>query len=48
MTTETIPVTDKQSWLQARLQDVTSTEVSALYDLSPYRTEFDLYQEKKN
>lgn len=48
MTTETIPVTDKQSWLQARLQDVTSTEVSALYDLSPYRTEFDLYQEKRN
>ena len=48
MTTETIPVTDKKSWLQARLQDITSTEVSALYDLSPYRTEFDLYQEKKN
>tara|TARA_R100001509_G_scaffold37257_1_gene20057 strand:+ start:3180 stop:4124 length:945 start_codon:yes stop_codon:yes gene_type:complete len=48
MTTETIPVTDKQSWLQARLHDITSTEVSALYDLSPYRTEFDLYQEKRN
>jgi len=48
MTTETIPVTDKQSWLQTRLQDITSTEVSALYDLSPYITEFELYQQKKD
>lgn len=44
----TIPVTDIDSWLQNRLLDVTSTEVSALYDLSPYKTEYELYHEKKN
>lgn len=44
----TIPVTDEESWLQNRLLDVTSTEVSALYDLSPYTTEYELYHTKKN
>ena len=47
MTAVSYPITDKQSWLENRLLDVTSTEVSALYDLSPYQTEFELYHQKK-
>ena len=45
--TRVIPITDEQSWLENRLLDITSTEVSALYDLSPYQTEFELYHQKK-
>ena len=48
MVTKQIPITDTQSWLENRLLDVTSTEVSALYDLSPYQTEFELYYQKKD
>ena len=48
MPTKSIPITDEQSWLENRLLDVTSTEVSALYDLSPYQTEFELYYQKKD
>jgi putative phage-type endonuclease len=44
----TTPVTDKEAWLQQRTQDVTSTEVSALYDLSPYLSEFELFHQKRN
>ena len=42
------PITDKQSWLENRLLDVTSTEVSALFNLNPYITEFELYYQKKD
>jgi len=38
----------KDQWLNLRLQDVTSTEVSALFGLSPYMTEFELWHRKKN
>lgn len=48
MTIETIPVTDKEAWLKERTKDVTSTEVSALYGLSPYLTPFELYHQKKD
>lgn len=48
MAIETIPVTDEQSWLQQRLKDVTSTEVSALYGLSPYLSEFELFHQKRD
>jgi predicted phage-related endonuclease len=44
----TTPVTDKEAWLQQRTQDVTSTEVSALYDLSPYLSEFELFHQKRD
>lgn len=37
-----------EHWLQLRLQDVTSTEVSALFGLNPYMTEFELWHRKKN
>ena len=48
MTAVSYPITDKQSWLENRLLDVTSTEVSALFDLNPYLTEFELYHQKKD
>lgn len=40
--------TDKQEWLKKRLDDITSTEVSALFGLSPYATEFELWHRKKS
>jgi len=46
--TQSYPITDKQSWLENRLLDVTSTEVSALFNLNPYQTEFELYHQKKD
>jgi putative phage-type endonuclease len=48
MTTEIIEIKNEQQWLQERTKDITSTEVSALYDLSPYKTAFELYHEKKD
>lgn len=48
MTIETITVSDEQAWLQERVKDVTSTEVSALYGLSPYLSEFELFHQKKD
>jgi len=47
MTTKSYPITDKQSWLENRLLDVTSTEVSALFNLNPYMTEFELFHQKR-
>ncbi len=43
-----IPVVDEAQWLAARTQDVTSTEVPALYGLSPYVTEFELWHRKRD
>lgn len=40
--------TSKDEWLNLRLNDVTSTEVSALFGCNPYMTEFELYHMKKN
>ena len=48
MITKSYPITDKQSWLENRLLDVTSTEVSALFGLNPYLTKFELYHRKKD
>ena len=48
MTTKSYPITDKQSWLENRLLDVTSTEVSALFGLNPYLKKFQLYHQKKD
>lgn len=48
MTIETITVSDEQAWLQERVKDVTSTEVSALYGLSPYLSEFELFHQKRD
>lgn len=38
---------NKKDWLELRAKDVTSTEISALCDSSPYMSEFELYHKKK-
>lgn len=43
---ETIIPKDEADWLRLRKMDVTSTEVSALFGLSPYMTHFELYHRK--
>lgn len=45
---ETIKITSREKWLAERAKDVTSTEVSALFGLSPYLTEFELYHQKRD
>lgn len=45
---ETIRPDDRNHWLTMRLQDVTSTEIAALYGASPYMTEFELWHKKKS
>lgn len=47
MNRERIERTDEATWLQNRAQDVTSTEVAALFGLSPYLTEFELFHRKR-
>lgn len=44
---ETLIPENEQQWLQWRTQDITSTDVSALFGLSPYKTEFELFHEKR-
>lgn len=39
---------DHAHWLELRSEDITSTESGALFDLSPYVTEFELYHRKKD
>ena len=41
-----VPKSEKE-WLKLRTQDITSTEVSALFGISPYITEFELWHRKK-
>ena len=48
MSIETIEIESQEQWLQARTKDVTSTEVSALYGLSPYLSEFELFHQKRD
>ena len=48
MTLKEIPITNKQDWLENRLLDVTSTEVSALFNVNPWQSEFELYNQKKD
>lgn len=45
---ETIKPKSKKHWLELRSQDITSTEISALFNASPYLTEFELWHRKKN
>lgn len=46
MTIETIQPRDEQHWLELRKQDVTSTEVAALFNCSPYCTYYELWHRK--
>jgi putative phage-type endonuclease len=48
MATEIIEIESREQWLGERAKDVTSTEVSALYGLSPYLTEFELFHNKRD
>jgi putative phage-type endonuclease len=45
---EVIEYTTEEAWLEQRLGDITSTEVSALFGASPYETEFSLWHRKRN
>lgn len=46
MTIETLEPKSEQDWLDMRKQDVTSTEVAALFGCSPYITAFELWHRK--
>lgn len=48
MTRETITLTSETQWLDLRKDDITSTMTAALFGLSPYATEFEIYQAKKH
>lgn len=48
MNNNLIKIEDKPEWLKARLEVVTSTEIGALFGVSPYKTEFELWYEKKD
>jgi len=48
MSAEVINIENRQQWLEERAKDVTSTEVSSLFGLSPYKTEFELFHEKRD
>lgn len=45
---EIIRPRDREEWLDLRVKDVTSTEVGALFGLSPYMTAFELWHRKKS
>lgn len=47
-TIERHKIADEAEWLRWRTLDVTSTEVSALFGLSPYITEFELWHSKRD
>lgn len=48
MLRETIELSSKEQWLELRSRDVTSTEVAALFNASPYTSYFELWNRKKN
>lgn len=48
MERQTIHPESEQHWLELRKQDVTSTELAALYDVSPYTTSFELWHRKRD
>lgn len=43
---ETIPISDRASWLQLRLQDLTASDIAAVVGLDPYRSPLRVYAEK--
>lgn len=48
MTTEIITPESTEAWRALRAEDITSTEVAALFDCSPYATAFELFHRKRN
>ncbi|HET6725901.1 MAG TPA: YqaJ viral recombinase family protein [Gammaproteobacteria bacterium] len=47
MTTFYLPYNSESEWLEMRRQDITSTEASALFGMSPYSTAYELWHQKK-
>lgn len=47
MTTEFIEFECEEEWLELRSRDITSTESSALFCMSPYETNFELWHRKR-
>lgn len=47
MTVQYLQISDEAAWLKKRNDYVTSTEVSALFGLSPWMTAFELYHNKR-
>lgn len=43
---ERIPITDREQWLALRRQDVTASDVGAVFGLHPYKTPLALWTEK--
>jgi len=39
---------NEQAWLELRTKDITSTEIGALFGISPYMTAFELWHRKKD
>lgn len=48
MATEYLIPSSEEEWLSWRKQDITSTEASALFNLSPYATKFELFFSKQS
>lgn len=47
MDRQTIQPDSEEHWLALRTEDLTSTDVAALFGLSPYKTAFELWHEKR-
>ena len=47
MKREVIVPNDKAHWLELRAKDITSTEIGALFGISPYLTKFELWHRKR-
>lgn len=48
MNRELITPDSEEHWLSLRRQDLTSTDIAALFGLSPYKTAFELWHEKRS
>jgi putative phage-type endonuclease len=48
MISQTITPDNEVHWLALRREDLTSTDIAALFGLSPYKTHFELWHEKKS
>ncbi|MCK5561232.1 MAG: YqaJ viral recombinase family protein, partial [Thermoplasmata archaeon] len=48
MARQIINPSNEKEWLELRTQDITSTEIGALFGISPYVTEYELWHRKKN
>jgi len=48
MKTEIIPIASRTEWLKLRTQDVTASDVAALFGLHPYKSALQVYADKTN